>query len=76
VIWVIGGVLLIMVGVAVALDGWGLGGALWRFWESRYRRSRFPLSRFPLLRNPLFIRCWFGALLVVIGAGWIYAGGA
>jgi hypothetical protein len=70
-IWLIGGVLLIAVGVAVVLDGWGLGGALWRFWESRYRRRGLqPWG------NALFIRGWFGAMLVVIGAGWIYAGAA
>jgi hypothetical protein len=40
VIWVAGGVLLVIVGVAVALDGWGLGGALWRFYVSSYRRWR------------------------------------
>jgi hypothetical protein len=71
VFWVGGGALLILLGVGLALDAWGLGGALGRFWESRYRRSRFRL-----LRNPLFIRGWFGAVLVVIGAGWIYAGAA
>jgi hypothetical protein len=71
VIWFVGGVLLVIAGVAVAFDGWGLGGALWRFYVSSYRRWRLqPWG------NELFIRGWFGALLVIIGAGWIYAGAA
>ncbi len=55
-------------GVVLSLNVWGAGDRLWRFWASNYARFRLrPLA------NPLFVRLWFGGLLVVIGAGWIYA---
>jgi hypothetical protein len=60
---------MIVLGAAVALDGWGVGGALWRFGQSSYRR----LGLAPR-GNEMFIRAWFGLLLVVIGAGWIVVG--
>jgi hypothetical protein len=60
---------MIVLGTAVVLDGWGVGGALWRFWQSSYRRLGLA-SR----RSEMFVRGWFGLLLVVIGAGWIVVG--
>jgi hypothetical protein len=65
----VGGALLVFLGVGIGLDGWGLGRLFWRFWLSSYRRWGLQPRG-----NALFIRGWFGALLVVIGAAWIYAG--
>jgi hypothetical protein len=69
VIWIVGGAVLVIAGVGIAFDVLGLGGALWRFWAFSYRRRGLQPRR-----NALFVRVWFGALLAIIGAGWIYSG--
>jgi hypothetical protein len=68
-IWVLGGAVLVGIGIALAFDLWGFGGGLWRFWVTSYERWGL---RPPA--NTRLVRTWFGALLIVVGAAWIYAG--
>ena len=68
-LWAVGGAVLIVLGLAIALDVRGLGGALWRLWESSYRRRGFKVWG-----SPLFVRSWFAGLLVVIGGCWVLLG--
>lgn len=67
--WIIVGSLLVTAGIALLLDLKGAANVLWRFWASRWSEvGRRPVA------NPLFVRLWFGALCVAIGAAWIYVG--
>jgi hypothetical protein len=68
-IWLVGGALLIALGFAVLLDIRGAAGGLSRLWARAW--DRYGSSPRP---SPRFVRFWFGGLLVVIGASWIYAG--
>jgi hypothetical protein len=67
--WTLGGALLVAASFAILLNLWGAANALWRFWASEWATRGLPPRK-----NPCFVRRWFGGLLVVTGAGWIYAG--
>ncbi len=62
------GSLLVGAGMVLTMNVGGTGNALWRFWAASYAQfgSR-PRG------NPRFVRLWFGGLMILIGAAWIFS---